>query len=62
MSKDWDLDHWENEFDRRFGNNFVYWQEIVAEIRIGDPDFGGLKRFIKECIEKAKQSPIEVQP
>lgn len=34
------------EFDERFNNNPVYWQELMAEIQIGDPDFKSVESFI----------------
>ena len=38
----------EKEFDEKFGDNFVWWQECIAEMRIGDPDFNRLKQFLHQ--------------
>lgn len=46
-------EEWEKEFDEKFGDNFVYWQEILAEVRIGDADFKSLKAFIKKTRSQA---------
>lgn len=53
VNDDWPLEKWEEEFDYRFSDNVVYWQELAAEIHAGDPDMNGLKRFINSCIDKA---------
>lgn len=37
-------------FDERYFENFVYWQEIKAEIYIGDPDFNSLRKAIKDAL------------
>ncbi len=55
VNDDWPIEEWENEFDYRFGENFVYWNELVAEIHVGDPDWTGLKKFIRQCIDKARK-------
>jgi len=51
----------EERFDKRFGDNEVYWEELIAEIRIGDPDFNSLKTFINSEITTAVQKALERQ-
>lgn len=41
-------------FDEKFGENIVWWQECLAEMRIGDPDFKSLKFFLADEIAKAR--------
>ena len=40
-------------FDEKFGDNYVWWQECINEMRIGDPDFNRLKSFIDQIIDIA---------
>ncbi len=54
-----ELNNWEKEFDKRFGDNVVWWQECVAEMRIGDPDFKSLKKFIDKELVKIRTKFIK---
>ena len=44
---------WQDRFDEEFGDNVVWWQECLAEMQIGDPDFNRLKSFIQSEIDRA---------
>ena len=54
-----ELNNWEKEFDKRFGDNVVWWQECLAEMRIGDPDFKSLKKFIAKELVKIRTKFIK---
>ncbi len=45
-------------FRKEFGDNVVWWQECLAEMRIGDPDFKRLQRFINSQIEAAYKAGL----
>lgn len=46
---------WKERFDTDFGDNVVWWQECLVEMRIGDPDFKRLKAFIASEIAEAEK-------
>ena len=40
------------EFRKEFSDNEIWWQECLAEMRIGDPDFGRLEGWILKKIDE----------
>lgn len=44
------------EFREKFSDNVVWWQECIAEMRIGDPDFKRLESFLTTAITEAENN------
>ncbi len=46
-------------FREQFGDNVVWWQECLAEMRIGDPDFKRLLSFIETELAERDRDVVE---
>lgn len=61
MSDELKVPEWVIEFERRFSDNIVYWQELRNEIAIGDPDFTSMRKFIRDLLTEKDAEIAEMK-